>query len=203
MPPIAVRALHSSMRHAPGRAIIPCLKRRNRPFRVLVLVTGVAGVGNLQRVGLHRVDEMERMSGHEWPARQFRQYCWHVTRNALATGAICLVMRMRFDGDGVRTVLTIWAVAGAANLVHGFAQHGLVLRAMWIVTAETGDAALIHQALHEIIALHPVFVRSAVRKMGEGCFTQFVLFKFPEIGQFQPGMVADGPIVVFALYGVR
>lgn len=52
---------------------------------------------------------------------------------------------------------------------------------MDVVAAGALNAPRIHNALDEIIALHPVLVRGAVRKMCERHFTEFVLFKFPEV----------------------
>ena len=52
---------------------------------------------------------------------------------------------------------------------------------MRIVAAGARDAAGVHQALHEIIALHPVLVRSAIGEMGKRLFAEFMFFQFPEI----------------------
>ena len=67
------------------------------------------------------------------------------------------------------------------QLACGFDQVGIVGRAMNIMAAEAGDAAPIHQALHEIVALHSIFMGCSVREMREGRLAQLVLFQLPEI----------------------
>ena len=98
----------------------------------------------------------------------------------------------------MRTVLTVRAMARAANFVDGLAQHSLVFGAVRIVTAKTGDTALIHEALHEIIALHAVFVGSAIGEMSERLLTELILFELPKILEIHPDVEADRPVVVFS-----
>src|SRR5689334_6839645 len=71
------------------------------------------------------------------------------------------------------------------------------------MTTEAGYAAVVHEALDEVIALHAILVCCAVGKMGEGGFTKFVLFEFPEVVEIQAYMEADRPIVVLAIDRVR
>ncbi len=78
------------------------------------------------------------------------------------------VMRVRFDGSRMRPVLRVCAVAHQAYLVHWLAQHRVILAAMRVMATEAGHASGIHQALHEIISLHPVLVRRTIGKMREG-----------------------------------
>jgi hypothetical protein len=52
---------------------------------------------------------------------------------------------------------------------------------MRIVAAGACDAARVHQAVDEIIALHPVLVRGAVRKVREGGFAELVFFELPVV----------------------
>ena len=50
-----------------------------------------------------------------------------------------------------------------------------------IMTTEAGDPARVHDAGREVVALHPVLVPCAIRKMCERCLAEFVLFQFPEV----------------------
>src|SRR5690242_20349880 len=106
--------------------IRPAGQLGGRPFGVLVLVAGVAGVRNLLALGLGGRDEMESMGGNERPARQFRQNLGHMTGHALAASAAYLVMRMLFKRCGMRPVLAAHAVAGGTDLVYRLAQHRLI-----------------------------------------------------------------------------
>ena len=46
---------------------------------------------------------------------------------------------------------------------------------MRIVTTEAGDAPPVHQALHKVVALHPILVSGAIGKMRERRFADLVL----------------------------
>ena len=63
---------------------------------------------------------------------------------------------------------------------------------------EANDAPAIHDTLNEVIALHAILVGCAVRKMREGCFSEHMVFKFPEIIQIKTDLITDGPVVSFA-----
>lgn len=54
---------------------------------------------------------------------------------------------------------------------------------MCIVTRGTGDAMAVHEALHEIIALHTILVRRAIREVVESGLTKRAVFESPEIPQ--------------------
>ena len=73
---------------------------------------------------------------------------------------------------------------------------------MSVVAAKTRDAARVHQALHEVIALHAIFVRGAIGKMGKRKLAQFVILELPEIHQLLAHMKADRPVVILALDGI-
>src|SRR5215467_6341608 len=60
------------------------------------------------------------------------------------------------------------------------------------------DAALVHHALREVVPLHPVLVRRAVREMRERRLAELVFLELPEILKLQTWPVADGPVVVLA-----
>src|SRR5665213_2961410 len=66
---------------------------------------------------------------------------------------------------------------------------------MRIVATEASDAARIHQAGNEVIALHMIFVRSPIGEMRECRLAEFVLFQLPEIIETLAHMEADGPVV--------
>src|SRR5215469_3227180 len=70
---------------------------------------------------------------------------------------------------------------------------------MYVVATETGDSATIHDALHEVVALHSVFVRSAIREVVEVSRAQSALFQSPVIFEPFPHLVANRPVVVFSL----
>ena len=72
-------------------------------------------------------------------------------------------------------------MAAQAKLADRFDQIGVVAGSVNIVTAEAGDAAAVHEALNEVVALHPIFVCGSIGKMREGGLTQLVFFKPPEI----------------------
>src|SRR6202012_1443479 len=91
----------------------------------------------------------------------------HVAGDALTPRAVGLVMRMGFDARGVWTISRVGAVAVQANFSRWLPKHSLVRRAMNVVATETGDAARIHQALHEVIPLHAVLVGGSVGKVRE------------------------------------
>ena len=67
------------------------------------------------------------------------------------------------------------------------------------MTAEAGDAAPVHHALHEVVALHPVLVRRAVGEVRERRLAQLVVFELPEIlelarpGESRPASRSTGP----------
>jgi hypothetical protein len=71
--------------------------------------------------------------------------------------------------------------------------------AVHIVAAETGDAAPVHHALNEIVALHPILVGGAVGEIVKIRLAQRVIFELPELLKLRARMIADGPVVVFSL----
>src|SRR6516162_7015727 len=112
------------------------------------------------------------------------------------------MMSVRFQRRCSRSVRRAWSMTRQTQLACGFDQVGIVARAMNIMAAEAGDAAPIHQALHENVALHSIFMGCSVREMGEGRLAQLVVFKPPEIFQIHPLMKADRPVVVLPIKGV-
>ena len=70
---------------------------------------------------------------------------------------------------------------------------------MRVVTVGACDAAGIHQALHEIIALHAVLVRGAVWKVGKGEIAQLMVFELPVVLQVFADVKSNRPIIIFPL----
>ena len=56
---------------------------------------------------------------------------------------------------------------------------------MHIVAAKAGDAVRIHLAGYEIVALHAILVRGAIRKMRERSLAEFVFLQLPEVRKVQ------------------
>ena len=78
-----------------------------------------------------------------------------------------------------------------------FQEIGIVPRSMDIVAIEARDSARVHDAGHEVIALHAILVRGAIGKMRESTLAELVVFELPEILEIQPHLETDRPIVVF------
>lgn len=57
----------------------------------------------------------------------------------------------------------------------------------------------VHDALHEIIALHAILVRRAIGEVIEGGLTKRAVFEFPEIPQPQTDVIPDRPVVIFSV----
>ncbi len=92
-------------------------------------------------------------------------------------------MRVLFDRGGAGAVERKRAMAVQADLIAGLAELGVVVRAVHIVATEAGDAATVHDALHEIISLHTIFVGCAVGEMREGGLAELMFLKHPIILQ--------------------
>jgi len=127
----------------------------------------------------------------------------HVAGHALASGAAVFMVRVLFERRRSRPVGRERSVAFQAELVRGLSQLRVVVRAMYIVAIEAGDPAAVHDALDEIIALHPVLMRGVVWVVEEiSRLAKSVPLQFPEVLQPEPRLIARGPIVVFALYRI-
>ena len=111
----------------------------------------------------------------------FRFDLRHVTSHALTSGTAAFMMRVFFNGGRMRAVRGHRAVTIQANLIRRLSQLGVVLRAMHIMAGGTGDSMPVHDALHKVIALHPVFVRRAVWKIVKVRLPERAVFQLPEI----------------------
>ena len=99
----------------------------------------------------------------------------------------------------MRSVLRIWTVAYATYSVDRLAQHRLIRRPVRVVAGETGHPARIHEALHEVVTLHAVFVSGTVGEMGESERAQLMRLELPKVGQVQPDVVPHRPVVISPL----
>ena len=88
-------------------------------------MAGVAGIRDFECVGLRRCHKMNRMTAHV-DVRDGLLDLRHVTGDALTPRAVGFVVRVCLNRQCVRTVLRVWAVAGAAYIVDRFAEHRLV-----------------------------------------------------------------------------
>src|SRR5579883_985187 len=107
-------------------------------------------------------------------------------------------MRMLRERRRPRPVRRHGAVAFQTKLVACGAKLRVVRRSVHVVTIEARHAAPVHYALHEVISLHAVLVRGAIRKMREGRFAELMLLELPEVRQPKPHSIADRPIVIAA-----
>ena len=71
---------------------------------------------------------------------------------------------------------------------------------MRIVAAEARHAARIHQAGHEVVALHSVLVSGAIGKMCESRLAELVLLEHPEVGEIEPMLLHK--LIVYRFPGV-
>ena len=95
-------------------------------------MAGGAGIRDFERVGLHRCHKMKRMTA-DVDVRDGLLDFRHVTGDALTARAIRFVVSVCLDRHRVRTVLRVRAVAAAAYLVDGLAEHRLVRGTVRIV----------------------------------------------------------------------
>ena len=148
-------------------------------------MTEIARIRNLQRLGLLRPNETKREAA-DFHVAQSLGDSRHVTGSASAARAATRVVRMLLDAGGVRPILRVGAMTGQAHRVSQPKQHRLIFGTVRIMATETRDAARVHEALNEIVALHAVLVSRAVGKMCEAGFAELVLFKLPKYARFNP-----------------
>src|SRR5690242_14074411 len=91
----------------------------------------------------------------------------HMTSDALTACAAFFVVSMRFERRRSRPVRRHRSVTVEAEFIGGLAQLRIVISAVYVVTGRTGYPVAIHDALHEIIPLHAVFVRRPISKVEE------------------------------------
>lgn len=120
----------------------------------------------------------------------------HMAGNAFSARAAGFVMRVFFNAAGVRTIGRFWTMAFETHDTCRLDQQSLIIGAMDVVATRALHAAVIHHALHEIIALHPILVSRSVREVRERGLAQLVLLQFPEALQFLSHVKAYRPVVV-------
>jgi len=164
--------------HAPDRMILPAGELRARPFGCPCPCGR-----HCRRWGCswHRSASASQNGkyGSRRKARpEVRAESWACGRRRTGCPANPACGGYALPGSRYVARLVVRAMARRTYLRGWFTQHRVILRAMRIVATEAGDAAGIHQALHEIVALHAVLVRRAVGEMGEGCFAQLCSSSF-------------------------
>src|ERR1700691_3310092 len=117
----------------------------------------------------------------------------HVAIDASAPRCSLFVMGMRLDCGGARPVRRSRSVAFEAQLLRGLAKLRVVAGAVRVMTVGTSDSSTVHHALNEVVPLHPVLVRRTVGKIVEVGLAENVLFELPEIRQFEPHLITNGP----------
>ena len=105
----------------------------------------------------------------------------HVACRALAASAFFGMMRM-FSDRGAQACRIVLGMTAEAKLIARCNQIGRVAAAVNVMAIETAEAAMVHVTVYEIVALHPVLVRSAVRPVIEVLNTKLRLFKTPGVG---------------------
>ena len=126
----------------------------------------------------------------------------HVAVYAFAAGRTGTMMGVLLKRCRARSIGHSGAVTRKADLVWRKPQFGIIRGAVHVVTTGAGDAAPIHDALYEIVALHAILVRCTVRKMSEARLAELVLFELPIILEVESDVESDRPVVVFALDGI-
>src|SRR5215216_550021 len=112
-------------------------------------------------------------------------------------------MGMLLDRRGTGAVRRIRTVAGEANRRGRFDEVGVIRSPMRVVAARARHTARIHQALHEIVTLHPVLVAGSIGEMSEGRLAGLMLFQLPEIAKILRDVKAYGPIEVLSSDRIR
>src|SRR6185369_4334013 len=115
-------------------------------------------------------------------------------RHALAAGAVRRVMRALLDRGGARAVRRARVVTRLTQHANRLDEQRVVGGAVRIVTAETADAPPVHQALDEVVPLHPILVTGTVREMREGGLPELVLFELPVVFELIALVEPDWPV---------
>lgn len=157
-------------------------------------MANITGVRDFQRVTRCRRDEVKRVAPHVHVGDRLLDLR-HMTSDALVALATFFVMCVLLNRWRARAVRRVWAVTIEAQNVGRLPQERIVFRAMYVMATETGDAARVHEAGHEVITLHAILMGSPIGEMRERRLAKFVLLQFPEIVQPLTHMEADGPVV--------
>lgn len=185
---------------SPRRDVRPFLEFLNSPYVGLVFVAGGAGIRNPGLFSLDRRDKAKGVSSHEIVLDRLLNR-GHVASHTITTGTgrrvMCVILDRPFQSGRIVPV-----VASETECIPFLNEIRFVLIAVHLMTVEAAHLAVIHGALHKIVALHPVFVRSQIGELIEVRNAGLQFFKLPEAGEAHAGEKTDGPVVVLAFDGV-
>src|SRR5665213_710692 len=198
--PRTTSALQKLWRDAPRRGVRPAAQFLERPLVGLVRVARRAGVGNAELLRERGRDEAEGVAADEVVLDGLLD-ARHVAGGALAPGAVGGVVRV-FGNSPLQPGGIHGVVARQAERVASGDDAGGVVVAVDVVAVEAAQLAVVHGALHEVVALHAVFVGGHVGELEEVGHAGAKLFELPEVRELFTGLVADGPVVILARDGV-
>src|SRR6202012_2262078 len=90
----------------------------------------------------------------------------HVAGDALAAWTVLGVMGVLGDSPFQASGIVFGVAAEAERVAGGDQVRGIAV-AVYLMAVEAAQPPVIHVALHEVVALHPVFVRAGVGKVIE------------------------------------
>ena len=90
-------------------------------------------------------------------------------------------------------------MAVEADLVGWLAKLRLVRSPVNVMARCASNPALIHHALHKIVALHAILMRGSIGKVQKICLPESDVFEFPVVLQFLPNVLTNRPVIGFAL----
>jgi len=152
---------------SPRGAFRPVRQDLGGPCGGLVFVTRGTRIRDVVSVGHGWSDEGERV-GADFYVGDGGLNFWHVASDAFASSGAGFVMSVLLDGQRARAIQRHRSVAVQADLVGRLAELCVVVGAVDIVAGETSYASAIHHALHEIVALHAIFMGGAVGVVSKG-----------------------------------
>ena len=134
-----------------------------------------AWIGNFVGISHSGRNEAKGMAAHVlvgYGLFNFR----HVAGDAFRTGAAGLVVSVLLKAGSVRAVRRFGTVALQTQDGGGLEQERRVAGAVCVMTTGTFYAMDVHDALHKIVALHPVLMGGAIGIVSERCFAELVFF---------------------------
>ena len=189
----------NSSPNAPRRCCVPVQELFIRRVRVLVGVAGGAPVRNLVLACHRRRDELKLCDRDERVGHALRFYLRHVAGDAVATRAYRLVVCVLFQARGVRAIRRVRPMTTEAQFLCQLAQVRVVAGAVDIMAGGAGYAVAIYHALHKIITLHSVLVRSRVSKVDESGLPESNVLQFSIVCETETNVITDRPVIGFTL----
>ena len=180
------------MRNSPGRRVIPFFEFLFGPFGRLANVARGAWIGYAGLLSLLWRDEAEGVR-RDVVVFDGLLDSRHVAGNALAAGAVGSVMSVLTD-SAMQTGGILASVAAEAKRVAADRERGDGA-AVDLMAIEATDLAVIHVALHEIVALHAVLVRGEIGELIEVGDAGLGFFELPVVGQPIARCIANRPVV--------